>query len=71
MVPQECCCLEFAYFQLPITADAISFAVFEQNVGSVLLHVFLLRRTTGRILKEYVLQHWVGCDEPHAAGLGC
>lgn len=71
IVPQERCCLEFACFQLPITEVAISSAVFEQSIGSVLLHVFLLRRMTGRMLKEYVLQCWVGCDEPHAAGPGC
>lgn len=71
IVPQECHCLEFSCFQLPVATVVISFAVSEQSVGSILLHVFLFRRTTGQILKEYVLQRWVGCDEPHAAGPGC
>ena len=61
----------FGSFRLPVTAAAFSFAVFEQSAGSVLLHVFLLRRMTGRTLEEHVLQRWAGCDEPHAGGPGC
>lgn len=54
--------------QLLVPAAEISFAVFEQNIGSVLL---LFRKATGQMVKEYTLQHWASCAEPHAAGPGC
>lgn len=42
-----------------------------RSIGDFLPHVFLLRRMTGRVFKEEVLQHGAGCNEPCAVGVGC
>lgn len=50
--PQQHHCLESHSFQFPVTAAEISFAVFEQNIGGVLLRVLLFRKATGQMVKE-------------------
>lgn len=50
--PQQHCCLQSHSLQFPVTAAEISFAVFEQNIGGVLLHVLPFRKATGQMVKE-------------------